>query len=115
MRGDSVEVTFSGEIRGADREDIFRVTREVAEAYQRHRVVPAGESAVVIRHDDPPPAWWFLISWLAFLVGDRQDTLIVNTRATQRGTFVDIVGTAVEQVADELADALDALSAGSMR
>ena len=112
MRGDSVEVRFSGEVQGADREDVFRVVRDVAESYQRHSVVPAGESAVVVRHDDPPPAWWFLISWLAFLVGDRQDTFVVNTRPTQHGTYVDIVGTGVGQVVDELGDALDALGAG---
>ena len=112
MRGDSVEVRFSGEISGAGREDVFRVVRQVAESYQRHRVEPAGESAVVVRHDDPPPLWFFLVSWLAFLVGERQDTLVVNTRPTERGIYVDVVGTAVEQVADELGDALDALSAG---
>ena len=112
MRGDSVEVRFSGEIQGAEREDVFRVVRDVAESYERHRVVPAGESAVVIRHDDPPPAWWFLVSWWALLVGNRQDTLVVNTHATERGTQVDIVGTGVGRVVDELGDALDALGAG---
>ena len=112
MRGDSVEVSFSGEIHGATRDDVFRVVREVAGSYQRHHVVPAGESAVVIRHDDPPPLWWFLVSWWALLVGNRQDTLVVNTRPTEHGTHVDMVGTGVEQVVDELGDALDALSAG---
>lgn len=112
MRGDSIEVRFSGEIKGAEREDVFRVVRDVAEAFERHRVEPAGESAVVIRHEDPPPAWWFLVSWWAFLVGNRQDTLVVNTRPSERGTYVDIVGTGVEQVVDELGDALDALGAG---
>jgi len=115
MRGDSVEVNFSGEIAGASRDDVFRVVRDVTEGYERHRVMPAGESAVVVRHSDPPPAWWFLVSWWAVLVGNREDTFVVNTRATANGTQVDVVGTGVSQVVDELGDALDGLSAGVVR
>ena len=115
MRGDSVEVNFSGEIKGATRDDVFRVVRDVAGAYERHRVVPAGESALVVRHSDPPPAWWFLVSFWAMLVGDRNDTFVVNTRPTPHGTYVDIVGTGVSSVVDELGDALDALSQGAVR
>ena len=115
MRGDLVEVTFSGEIRGATRDDVFRVVREVAESYERHEVLPAGESAVVVRHRNPPPVWWVLVSFWALLVGDRNDTFVVNTRSTQHGTYVDVVGTGVSSVVDELGDALDALGAGGLR
>ena len=115
MRGDSVEVTFSGEVTGATRDDVFRVVHEVAGSYQRHRIVPAGESALVVRHDQPAPVWWVFVSFWALVVGDRHDTFVVNTRPTARGTYVDIVGTGVSSVVDELGDALDALSAGGMR
>ena len=112
MRGDSVEVNFSGEVQGATRDDVFAVVHAVAESYERHRVVPAGESALVVRFQDPPPLWWFLVSWWAMLVGNREDTFVVNTRQTTAGTYVDIVGTAVAQVVDELGDRLDTLSGG---
>ena len=116
MRGDSVEVTFSGEIKGATRDDVFRVVREVAESFKRHQVAPAGESAVMVRHAQLTRWWEFLLlGWWAFVLGDRDDTLVVNTRPTQDGTYVDIVGTGVSHVADEIGDALDALNAGGTR
>lgn len=115
MRGDSVEVTFAGEILGASREDVFRAVRTVAEGYERHRVVPAGESALVVRHQDPARWWWFLVSWWTLLFDGRDDTFVVTTRPTPNGTHVDVVGTGVSRVVDEVGDALDTLSAGGLR
>ena len=115
MRGDPVEINFSGEIRGASRDDVFRTVRQVAEGYRKHRVVPAGESALVVRYSDPARWWWVLVSWWAWLVGNQEDSFVVNTRPTETGTYVDIVGTGVSGVVDEIGDALDALSVGGMR